>query len=375
MGDLNQESDMWTKQYGRTGEQISVISFGGMRFANPDDIEANAEVVLHAYKKGINYFDTAPGYCRDRSEDIIGAAVRQMKPGTFYLSTKSSDTEGGAVRTSLEKSLKRFNVEKIDFYHIWCVITLDQWADRLAGGAVDAVLDAKEEGLIEHVAISSHLSGKDLKQVLKEGPFEGVTLGYCAINFPYRDEAVKAAGEMGLGVVTMNPLGGGLIPRNPERLDFIRSAEDPSVVAAALRFNVSNPDITSALVGFTTTEHVDQAVAAIEDFKPYDAGHITAMREKILEAFEGLCTGCGYCLPCPEDVAIPKLMEAYNHKLLGDGDPQQITNRLAWHWDLKPQAAKACSLCGTCEERCTQRLPIPDRMKEIASLSKPPHED
>ncbi len=366
---------MWTKAYGRTGKQISVISFGGMRFANPDDIEANAEVVMHGYKQGINYFDTAPEYCSDRSEDIFGAAVRQMKPGTFYLSTKCAAAEGKAVRASLEKSLKRLNVEKIDFFHIWCVVSLEQWAGRLAGGAVNAALKAKEEGLVEHVAISSHLQGKELGQVLKESPFEGVTLGYCAINFPYRDEAVKTAGEMDLGVVTMNPLGGGLIPQNAERFDFIRSGDDPSVVAAALRFNISNPAITSALVGFTTKEQVDQAVAAVEKFKPYNASHIAAMREKILEAFDGLCTGCGYCLPCPEGLAIPRLMDAYNHKLLADGDSQHIVNRLAWHWSMKPEAAKACSLCGTCEERCTQRLPIQERMKEIASLSKPQHED
>ena len=360
---------MWYKPYGKTGKEISAVSFGGMQFHNPQDIDANAEVVMYAYERGINYFDTAPLYCEDRSEDITGAAIKQMKPGTFYVSTKCSSPDGDILRKSLEKSLKRLNVERIDFFHIWCIVTLDQWRQRIDGGAVAAAEKAKDEGLVDHITVSSHLPGDELKHVLAEGPFDGVTLGYCAINFPYRDAAVKAAGEAGLGVVTMNPLGGGLIPQNAERFDFIRSHDDPSVVAAAIRFNVSNPNITSALVGFTTKQHVDEAVDAVDNFIPHDAAHIAAMRETILDTFDGLCTGCGYCLPCPEGVPIPKLMDAYNFKILSADAPQAIPNRLEWHWNLKAQDAKVCSLCGDCEDKCTQRLPIRDRLAEIAKLA------
>ena len=361
---------MWTKPYGKTGKDITVISFGGMRFPEPENIDTMAEVVLYGYQRGINYFDTAPYYCNDKSEPIFGAAFKQMKPGTFFCSTKCSDAEGDKLRESLERSLKRLNVEKIDFCHIWCVITLDAWRKRVEGGALAAARRAKEEGLIEHLVVSSHLQGNDLCQVLDEGSFEGVTLGYCAFNFPYRQQAVNAAGEKGLGLVTMNPLGGGLIPQNAELFDFLRGPEDKSVVQAALRFNISHPAITSALVGFSTKEHVDEAIEAIEDFRPYPQEHVDAIRSKALDTFDGLCTGCGYCLPCPESMDIPRLMDAYNHKLLGKGDPQKIVDRLKWNWSLKPDAAAACALCGECEERCTQHLPIQERMKEIAALAE-----
>ena len=114
------------------------------------------------------------------------------------------------------------------------------------GGAVDEALKAKGEGLIKHLAVSSHLQGDQIREILAEGPLEGVTLGYSAINFPYRQAAIDAAGEMGLGVVTMNPLGGGLIPNNAEKFDFIRTEADESVVAAALRFNISQAPVSSA---------------------------------------------------------------------------------------------------------------------------------
>ncbi len=360
---------MLHKEYGSTGAMISAVSFGGMRFANPEDHDANAAVVLHAYRKGVNYFDTAPYYCKDQSEDIIGAAVREMDRSKVYLSTKCMASDGGELRESLERSLKRMRTEWIDFFHIWCIVKPEAWAKRKAGGAVAAAIKAREEGLIRHLAVSSHLAGEDLRDLLAEGVFEGVTLGYCALNFPYRQAAIDAAGEMALGVMTMNPLGGGLIPQYAERFDFIRSDRDDSVVAAAIRFNISQPAVTSALVGFTTTEHVDQAVAAVANFRPYPASHIKAMREKILDSFESFCTGCGYCLPCPEGVDIPRLMDSYNLKLLGQDD-KQILSRLKEHWSTSPDAAAACSLCGQCEDRCTQHLPIRDRMKYIANLPK-----
>jgi len=358
---------MWYKPYGKSGKEISVVGFGGMRFADPEDIDANAEIVLHAYNRGINYFDTAPGYCKDKSEDIIGAAVKQMKPGTFYISTKCGNPDGGEVTKSLDKSLKRLNVERIDFFHIWCVYTFQDWQRRKAGGAVAAALKAKQQGLVGHVAISAHMSGGELHDVLYEHLLDGVTLGYNAINFPYRRQGIEAAEDLGLGVVTMNPLGGGVIPKNAERFDFLRGPNDPSVVAAAIRFNVSHPAITSALVGFTTKQHVDEAVDAVESFQPYDQARIEQIRKNISNSFDDLCTGCGYCLPCPEGLDIPRLMDAYNMKLLHGSE--QVLSRLKWHWSVDPGTAQDCSQCGECEEKCTQKLPIRDRMKEIAALA------
>ncbi len=360
---------MLTKPYGRTGKRITVVGFGGMRFANPADIDANAQIVLHGYRKGINYFDTAPHYCKDHSEDIFGAAIKHMDRRKFYISTKCAEADGGELRQSLEQSLKRLNVEWIDFFHIWCIVLPHQWPERKTGGAVAAALKAKDEGLIRHLAVSSHLSGPDLRDVLAEGVFDGVTLGYCALNFPYRQQAVAAARRRHLGVVTMNPLAGGIIPRHAKRFNFIRSRRDDSVISAAIRFNVSHPAVTSALVGFTTAEQVDQAVAAVENFRPYPQAHIRRMRKKILASFDDFCTGCGYCLPCPEGIDVPRMMDSYNLKLLGEAD-KKVIERLKWHWDSSPAAAAACSLCGDCEQRCTQHLPIRDRLKQIAELGE-----
>ena len=126
--------------------------------------------------------------------------------------------------------------------------------------------------------------GDEFKQVLAEGHFEGVTLGYCAINFPFRQAAVDAAGGRGLGVVTMNPLGGGLIPQQRRAAGFLRRPEDRSVVEAAIRFNISQPAITAALVGFTTNAaHGPGRARPWRTSSPTAQSTSTTMRGKLRE--------------------------------------------------------------------------------------------
>ncbi|MEI8197743.1 MAG: aldo/keto reductase, partial [Phycisphaerae bacterium] len=289
---------MWYKPYGNTGKNVSVIGFGAMRFPQPADTDASAAIVQYAHQKGINYFDTAPYYCDDKSEEIMGRAFRSMPRDSFYCSTKCGSAKGDELRASLERSLERLGVQSIDFFHIWCLVWPNQLPERIAGGAIAAALKAKQEGLIKHVVVSTHLNGDDIAKVLDSGYFEGLTLGYNALNFPFRASGLQAAQRHNIGVATMNPLGGGLIPRNAERLSFLKGPNDRSVVEAAIRFNISDPAITLALIGFASTAEIDEAVAAAENFQPYPPEHIARLKSQISTSFDGFCTGCGYCLPC-----------------------------------------------------------------------------
>jgi len=339
-----------------------------MRFAHPEDLEGSAELVQYAHAKGINYFDTAPFYCEDHSEDICGHAFKSLPRDSFYVSTKCAESTGDPLRASLERSLKRLNVDCIDFFHIWCLLRPDQIHERIKGGAVAAAQRAKEEGLIKHLVVSAHLGGDDIAELLDLGLFEGITLGYNAINFPYRAKALEAATKHQMGVVTMNPLGGGVIPRNADRLGFLKGPLDQDVIQAALRFNISQPAITSALVGFSQKSEVDQAVAAVEGFSPYPSEHIERLKANLSSSFDGFCTGCGYCLPCPASLEIPKLMDVYNQRIL-DGNDQAMRDRLKWHWSMAPELAAECLRCGACEQACTQHLPIIERLSAIAALA------
>lgn len=359
---------MWKKPYGKTGKSLSAIGFGGMRFADPRNREACVETLHHAHAKGINYFDTAPYYCDDLSEELFGAALPLLPRDSYYVSTKCSEASGDKLRASLERSLKRLGTGYIDFFHIWCLLRPEQLEERTRGGAIAAALRAKEEGLIKHLVVSSHLDGAQVSDVIATGLFEGVTIGYNALNFPYRAKALEAAAAHQVGVATMNPLGGGMIPRNAERLSFLKGPTDKDVVQAALRFNVSQPAITCALVGFSSKDEVDQAVAAVENFSPYPPEHLEKVKAHLSTSFNGFCTGCGYCIPCPASIEIPKLMDVYNQKILKGRDDAML-DRLKWHWSLPPDVAAECLKCGECESACTQHLPIIERLEAIAALA------
>ncbi len=357
------------RPFGQTGTELSVISFGGMRFPDPNNLDTSAELVRYAWGKGINYFDTAPLYCNKRSEQIFGYALKDLPRASFYIGTKCSRPSGSELRRSLEKSLELLRLDSIDFFYIWYLLDRDDWRRRLEQGAIAAALQAQEEGLIRHLVCSSHMNGDDLADVLAAGYFSGVLLGYNALNFPYRQAAVEHAGKQGLGVMTMNPLGGGLIPRNPQRFSFLQGNQDHSIVNAALRFNLSHPAITSALVGFTSTSEIDEAVAAVEDFKPYTTAERARIETHLHASFNDLCTGCGYCLPCPVDIPIPKFLDAYNQLILSKGDHQWVTDRFRLHWNIDRHLAADCIHCGACEARCTQHLPIIQRLSELAGDS------
>jgi len=353
------------KKYGNTGKDISVLGFGGMRFENPADTEASVRTVLCAYERGINYFDTAHMYCDDKSEIIMGHAINEMKKRDkpFYISTKSNKPDGSEVRKELERSLKRLNVDSVDFYHCWYVLTLEDWERRKAGGAVDEILKAKEEGLIKHAVFSTHLSGENIRKVIEEKRFEGVTLGYSAINFPYRQEGIAAAKEHSMGVAVMNPLGGGLIPANEEAFEFLKIRKDQTILESALHFLLAEEAINIILVGFRNEDDVNSAADAVEKglTNPYTAEETKQIRQKINADFNSLCTGCMYCKNCPEGIEPWKFMETAN--LLFLKSQNKAADRLSGYWGAQISELEKCIECGECEDACTQHLPIIERFQ------------
>ena len=361
---------MLYKDYGATGKQLSAIGFGGMRLPAPQNHAAGIAVLQAARRAGITYFDTAPFYCEDQSENIFGEALRSMPPSPLplYTSSKCQEANGSDFRRGLEKSLARLGVPKIDFFHLWCVMDPADWRARVQGGALKAALRAKAEGLIGHVCVSTHMTGPEIAQLLADHPeIEGVTLGYCAINFPYRIEGVEAARRLRKGVVAMNPLGGGLIPQHPDVFGFIRGPDDPDVVTAAIRFLVSDPAVTCALVGFSSEAQVAAAVRALDHFTPRDPALLAGVRARIERDFNEMCTGCGYCLPCPRGIPIPRYMDIHNLMQL-KSSAEEIRARFKYHWDMTPDQAAECVECGQCEARCTQHLPIIARLKKVAGV-------
>ena len=359
---------MLYREYGQTGKKVSLLGFGGMRFARINDHDEGVSMMVAAAEGGVNFFDTAPGYFETKSEIVFGKGFAELKRRKlpFFSSTKTfADTEL-AIRKEIDSQLKRMELSAIDFYHIWCVTTLANWRERKKNGVLETFRKLKSEGLIRHICISNHLINDEIKELLMEGVFEGVLFGYSAYNFKTRQAAFDAIRKNKLGAVVMNPLGGGVIPQHPERFDFLKRPGE-GTVAAALRFLWDHPEINVTLVGFETVEHVQEALAAMENYKPRTEAELEAVKAGADASLEGICTGCAYCKDCPMDVPIPKYMDAYNQKILSSPDKKDpIGDRLKWHWSLKRQDAGKCSGCGQCEKACTQHINIIERLKEIA---------
>jgi predicted aldo/keto reductase-like oxidoreductase len=367
------------KQFGKTEKRVSVLGFGGMRF-DPKDEGGAIRTVHRAVELGINYLDTAPGYCEDTSERFIGKALDLLpkeKKQNVYVSTKShymSEPTADDVRRRIDIQLKTLGLEIIPFYNMWCIMDIKQFKTIMErGGPYEGAVKAKEEGLIEHICGTAHASGEDIAEIVKADVFEGITLGYNIMNHTFRKQGLKAAAAADIGVVTMNPLGGGMLTQDERMLSILKEDESDSFVGAALRFNLSHPEITVVLSGMKNKAEVKANVKTAEAVEKPDPALIDRLIQRFESLGESFCTTCGYCLEhCPEKIQISIYAPMWDKVRMKQPDEVRrvydkvyIRNDERW---LKGKRASDCTQCGECEEYCTQKLPIREYMKNIAEF-------
>ncbi len=367
------------KRFGRTGKKVSVLGFGGMRF-DPKDEETALRAVKRAAELGINYFDTAPGYCEDTSETFIGKALDMLldeeQQRKIFVSTKShirADPKADDVKRRIEDQLKKLRRDKIDFYNMWCIMDLDHFREVMApGGPYEGAVKAREEGLIDLICCTAHASGEDIAEVVKSDAFEGITLGYNILNHEFRKKGLIAAAKAGWAVVTMNPLGGGMLTRDEQKLSFLKESESDSFIAAALRFNLSHPEITIVLSGMKNSAEVEFNVGVAESVKGPDPEVVKRLIDRFESLGESFCTGCMYCLEqCPENIQIHLYAAMWDRVRMKQSDETKRVYELYLKDDerwLKGKRASDCTQCGECEKACTQKLPIREYMENIAEF-------
>ena len=375
--------DMIYRSFGDTGKKLSILGMGGARYPyNDGDLEEAVQLAVRAYELGINYFETGPQYVQDKCEKILGLALKEIdrknknkkNPLPCYWGTKSGlylgDKTAGDVRRRLETSLKRIGKDKAPFYYMWAIMDMDHYKQVMKkGGPYEGALKAKEEGLIDHIIYSTHASGEENVKIINDGAFDGVLLGYNITNFPRQEKAVQAAYKNGMGVLTMNPLAGGLIPRHAEyfKQRIKRENADMTIVQTALAFIMGQPEITVALSGMDKEEYIVENIKTLNFLKIFTEEQLAGLKEQYLEGLDNICTTCQYCDVCPQDIPIYAIMRAYNSYILKGKKAFQGWAR--WYKglkqiDFKEELAK-CTQCRTCEEVCTQHLNIVDRFNEI----------
>ncbi|MCL2433008.1 MAG: aldo/keto reductase [Clostridia bacterium] len=161
---------MITKLLGNTGLEVSLIGFGGLCLGELN-IEQSQKAVDFALKSGINYFEAAPSY--GNSQVNLGIAI-ESKRKDIFLACKTLERGGDKVRAELENSLKVLKTDYFDVYQLHGICNIEELETATApGGALEAIIQAKNDGLIKHIGITAHSETAAL-EALHRYPFETV---------------------------------------------------------------------------------------------------------------------------------------------------------------------------------------------------------
>jgi predicted aldo/keto reductase-like oxidoreductase len=359
---------------GRTGLKVSQLGFGGMRFPMIDrdgkktvDRDLTIPMIHRAFEAGVNYIDTATMYCWSDSETVIGEALKGWRDRVI-VSTKNPyfGQDEKEWRKNLETSLRRLDIQCIDVYHHHGV-NRKKLNEDLLPRVSKWMLKAAGEGLVKHIACSFHDNDAALRELIDTGYPSVITLQYNLLDRQL-EGGIAHAKEKNVGVVVMGPVGGGRLGEPSDVLEKIVEAVK-RVPELAMRFVLANPNISMALSGMSTIEQVEENVRIASDAAGLTPADLAAIDEhlKRLKALSQLyCTGCNYCLPCPADVAIPKIFERFNRgRVYGQWDTarKSYDHIGADQWD-KGNKADACTNCGACEAKCPQNIAIRKQLRE-----------
>jgi len=367
---------MQYRTFGRLGHRVSALGFGAMRL--PEDGDQAVEVIRCALDEGVNFVDTAPGYMNGTSEQTVGRALKERRQKVF-LSTKArcNEENKGTLRSQLEESLRNLDTDYVDFYHMWG-INWDKYENVVLGrgGHLEQAREARDEGLIRHISFSFHDIPDNLIKLIDTGNFDSMLVQYNMLD-RRNEEAIHYAHERGLGVAVMGPVGGGRLSEAGGELRRLLPPGYGATPALALRFVLSHPGVSVALSGMGSVEMVRENAAAASRGEPFNSEEKEAVY-RALDQVGGLadlyCTGCRYCMPCPNEVAVPQIFSLYiHHKVYGLTDyARDIYRRLQEGGPGVPgAAAEACTRCGECETKCPQNIAVVEQLEEAHRALRP----
>jgi predicted aldo/keto reductase-like oxidoreductase len=371
--------------FGNTGAKVSALGFGAMRLPMKEidgkkivDEDLAVPLMQKAFDMGVNYVDSAPLYCEALSETAVGKALKGYRD-KVYLSTKNpiEDDSGDHWMERLEKSLKKLDVDYIDFYHFWGInlSSFKSW-QGLKYGPLEAAHKAKEQGLIKHISFSYHDSADNYKPIVDSGHFESTLVQYNLLDRS-NEENIAYAKSKGLGVVVMGPVGGGRLGAPSEKIQGLLKNKSVSTAEMALRFVLANGNINIALSGMGNLQMLNENVEIASRtglLTEDEMSHIKAMMEENKNLAKLYCTGCNYCKPCPQGIDIPYLFEIMNRyrvyelKEHAKSAYNEVIKGLSW---IKSVDASKCIKCGVCETKCPQKLPVIKQLEETHATLAP----
>jgi predicted aldo/keto reductase-like oxidoreductase len=374
--------------FGRTGIDVSTLGFGCMRLPvtgndNSRIDEAHAmKMVHHAIDNGVNYFDTAYPYHGfdfskgGASEPFLGKALKNGYRDRVHIATKLPSwlihTREDMDRI-LDEQLKRLETDYIDFYLLHG-LDASYWKNLSQLDVLEFLTAALKAGKIRFAGFSFHDETVLFKEIV-----DAYDWTFCQIQYNYMDEEYQAgkegllyAAEKGLAVVAMEPLRGGTLVKGlpPEAREILeRAVPGRAPVGWALQWLWKRPEVTVVLSGMSHMDHLKEnlqlAGTPVEQWSDRDEEALRLAVKVIRNLKQVDCTSCGYCLPCPEGVHIPRNFALLNdYYMLQDPAAKLRYQRLLSDTDK----ASNCIRCGECEPKCPQGIPIPEELERVDAV-------
>lgn len=336
------------RRFGRTEYRISDVVLGSGRVRG----EKGTAIVREALDRGVNYIDTSPDYSAAGSENAVGEAIRGRRDQVF-LATKFCTPHGhlgpdapvGEYKRVLEESLRRLGTDHVDLVHLHSCDEVERIRSESMHEAFDRL---KQEGKVRFLGFSSHTP--NLVQVaeaaIESGRFDVMMLAYHHGIWPRLAEVIsRASAEQDMGVIAMKTLKGA---KHRGLTDFQEYADAYS--QAALKWVLSNPDVSAAVISFFEHQHVDEYLHA-------SGGRFGSEDLAALEAYDRAVQGtycaphCGIChASCPEGLPIADVLR---HRMYFEdyGDEKEAMR-------LYASLEKNASVCASCSAPCLGSCPI-----------------
>lgn len=394
-----------------TGDKVSILGYGCMRWptvagANDNDEELDQEMINkmvdYAIEHGVNYFDTAPTYCKGRSEKATGIALKRHPRDKYYIATKLSNfspdaqTREGSLNM-YHNSFKNLQVDYIDYMllHAIGIGGMNALHSRyLDNGMLDFLVAERDAGRIRNLGFSYHGDVEVFDYLLANNDkyhwnFVQIQMNYVDwLHAKDNDESNTNAEYLyseltkrGIPVVIMEPLLGGRLASLPNHLSARLKQIKPekSIASWAFRFAGSFDNILTVLSGMTYMEHLTDNISNFSPLKPLTQDEFELLEDTarmMLDYPTVPCTGCQYCMPCPYGINIPAIFAHYNKCLNEDLVPsssQSENYRKARRAFLigydrnveKLRQASHCIGCNQCAPHCPQSIKISDELHRI----------
>ena len=347
-----------TRKLGKTGLEVPVISFGVMRADNPALCKA-------AHDRGIRLFDTANGYQNGNNEAMLGKLFTGIPRESFILETKvkcagvgrdgkpSSETTAEDFLSKFKTSLSRLNMDYVDILFIHDISNPEMLEYKPILAAVDRL---KKEKKARFIGFSTHNNMANVIEAASGDPRWDVILtayNFKQNNIDEMNAAIRKAAQAGIGIVAMKTLAGGFLDKEKTK---------PVNATAAMKWALSNTDVTTAIPGMTTFDHLEENVKGMSDLT------ITDQEKKDLIASvssQGMyCSGCNSCSgQCPSQLPVPELMRAYMYAY-GYSNPKMAYSLLG---ELGT-GSFPCINCEKCTVECRSNFSVREKITDVSRL-------